>query len=167
VRSAALCAALLAAGLVVALPVRCMAPAAVAGDDKEDEKKKKEEERRKAEKEKREKTLRDVASSFSAKNSTDLLQRVPKDAKITLALGADNGDYAVDQAKGVLNKFFDDQQNISVDLKEMKADGNDASFPISVRRKGEKKEKKGKLRVTVGAADATPKYPLVKLAVDL
>lgn len=166
-RSAVLCAALLASGFVLALPVRCLAPSAVAGDDKEDEKKKKEAERRKKEKERRENALKAIASSFSAKDTTNLLLQVPKDAKVSLTIGADSGDYAVDQAKGVLNKFFDDQQNVSVDLEEMKADGSDASFPLAVRRKGEKKEKKGKLRVTVGAADATPKYPLVKLTVDL
>ncbi len=163
-RVAALCAALVLAGLVVALPVRCLAPAAVAGDDKEEEQKRKEE-RRKKEKERREKALKDIAAEFEQKSETLLLVRVAKGSKLTLALGKDDGAYSVEQARGVLKKYFESKKSITVDLKEMKAEESVASFKVTVRGNGEEKGKTGKLYVTVGSAE--DKYPLVKLAVEL
>jgi hypothetical protein len=164
-RAAALCAALVFAGLAAALPVRCLAPAVVAGDDKEDEEKKRKEERRKREKEKREAAFKAIASEFEQKSETLLLNRVAKGSKLTLALGKDDGAYSAEQARGVLTKYFESMKTITVDLKEMKAEESVASFKVTVRRNGEEKGKTGKLYVTVGSA--ADKYPLVKLAVEL
>ena len=164
-RHIALAAVLLCAGIVTLPVAGPFAPSAAAqgrNEDrkKDDEKKRKERERIKQ----RETALKAIGSAFAAKDIASLLARVPKDAKIRLTLGGDDGQYAVDQARGVLDKYFGKFERISVEFKTAVDDVG--SFTMTLRRKGEDKELTRKLYVEIKGPDASGRVSLVALNVD-
>jgi hypothetical protein len=162
VRSALLAAALLGAAGAASFTSPARADEHMA-DDKKDDKKDKQKE---AEKKQREKNLTDIAGYFGSKSVDLLLGRVPKSQKLSLALGKDNtGDYSIDQARGVLNKYFEALRTLTVDF--VKADGVVGCFTLTVYKKGEDKGKAGKLYVTLGALGADNTYTLAKLDVQM
>jgi hypothetical protein len=158
-------AAILFAGAFGAAPLGpAFAPSAAAQDKK---KKDKDDDKEKKKPTKLEKAISDLGASFGAKGAADLVAKVQKDAKLTLTLGRDDdGDFAADQARGVLDAWFADLQTLSVDITAMKVVDSAGSFPLTIRKRGERKSRTGTLYVTVGSATATPPYPLLKLAVD-
>jgi hypothetical protein len=172
VRRAWLCAALLVTGLFAAPDARVLTPPAAAQDkEKDKEKKEKEEkERKEREKQRRDKALTEIGSQFGAKGVDWLLDRVPKDQKLTLDLGTGKEvDYALDQARGVLQRYFDDLKTIAVEVtsKDAKLNENGASFPMTYKRTTEKKSKSATLYVTISGLDSTANGQLTKLVVVL
>ena len=169
-RRAWLCAAFLGAGLLAMPAVRELTTPAAA-EDKDKEKKEKEEKEKKEREErkkKREKALRSIGAQFGAMDTKWLLNRVPADQNITLDLGTGKEvDYAVDQARGVIGKYFDDMQTITVDTtsEDAKLNENGASFPMTTRRTTEKKAKSATLYVTIDGLDSTFNGQLTKLVV--
>jgi hypothetical protein len=172
VKRACLCAALLVAGLVAAPDARVLTPLAAAQDKDKEKKDKEEKERKEREerKKKREKALRAIGDQFGAKDVDWLLNRVPKEQKLTLNLGAGKEvDYALDQARSVLQKYFDDLATLDVKTtsEDAKLGDDAASFPMTYRRQTEKKPKSATLYVTIGGLDAQLNGQLTKLVVDL
>jgi hypothetical protein len=170
VRRAWLCAALVGAGLLAAPAVRYLTtPAAAEDKDKEKkEKEEKEKKQREEKKKKREKALREIGDAFGAEHTKWLLDRVPAEQNLTLDLGTGKEvDYALDQARGVVQKYFDDMQTITVETtsEDAKLNENSASFPMKVRRTTEKKEKSATLYVTIDGLDTTFDGRLTKLVV--
>jgi hypothetical protein len=178
VRRASACAALAAAILLAVPAARVLLPTAAAQDkdkkdkDKETEKEKKErEEREKKEREKRrrEKALREIGSHFGTKNTDWLLDRVAKDQKLTLCLATGKGDvdYALDQARSVLDKYFEGLQSLSVETTSEDAQlaETTGSFPMTYRPK-EKKAKPATLYVTISGLDSHANGVLTKIVVD-
>ena len=166
-RHIAFAAVLLCAGIVTLPVAGAFAPSAAAqgrDDDrkKDDEKRKKEKERERVKQ--RETALKAIGSAFAAKDIASLLARVPKDAKIQLTLGGDDGEYAVDQARGVLDKYFGKFERLSVEFKT--AEDDVGSFTMTLRRKGEDKELTRKLYVKIKGPDASGRVTLVALNVD-
>ena len=171
-RRAFLCAALAAAGLVALPAVLDLTPLAAA-QDKDKEKKDKEEKQKKEreeKKKKREKALREIGDDFGQKSTDLLLNRVPKEQKLTLALGTGKEvDYALDQARGVLQRYFDDLKTLDVKTtsEDAKLNENGASFPMTYRRSTDKKDKSATLYVTISGLDSTANGQLTKLSVEL
>lgn len=161
-RSALLVAAFLAAGGAASFTPPARADDRSA-DDKKDDKKEKQKE---AERKQREKNLTDIANDFGAKSTDILLKRVPKGQKLQLVLGTDaTGDYALDQARGVLDKYFGGLRTLTVAF--VKADDKVGCFTLTVVKKDQDKAKTGKLYVTLGTLDAGNVYTLVKLEVQM
>lgn len=157
-------AAILSAALFVCPPPP-LAPSASAQDKKKDGDKDKEKERKK-EQQRREKVLTEIGANATAKSTTLLLNRVPKDGKLRLALGAkaEEKDYSVDTARGVLDTYFDGMQTFDVDTTNMTVSGSSATYGVKFRRKGKDTDRNATLSVSVGAADAG--YPLTRFVVD-
>lgn len=140
-------------------------PAASAKDDKADKQKE-------LEKIKRENSLKKVANAFSVKDVAGLLGHVPSGQKISLAgIGADPaGDYSPEQARGVLDKYFEGIEQPNVDTTNDGKDGYEIKglvgrFPLSYRKKGENKRQKATLLINLGPLDATDRYTLAKLSI--
>ena len=143
-RHIAFAATLLCAGIFTLPVAGALTPAAAAQGKDED--RKKDEQRKKKERERikqREKALKEIGSAFAGKEISSLLARVPKDAKIKLTLAGDDGQYAVDQARGVLDKYFGKFERISVEFKTAVDDVG--SFTMTGRKKGEDKELASKI----------------------
>ncbi len=129
------------------------APGPVArGDDKD-----------KREQARREEHLKRIGADFEAMNTPALVKRIPEGAKVTLGLGRTSGAYSADQARQVLDDYFDQFRSLTVTFS--KAESNVGSFDLVLRRKGEDRERKRNLLVTVGGADAKPPFPLVEISV--
>jgi hypothetical protein len=172
VRRAWICAVVCAASLLAAPAVLHLVPVAAAQDkdkDKEKEQKEKEEkERKEREKKKRDKALCDICNQFGAKDVSWLLDRVPNEQKLTLSLGTGREvDYSLDQARGVLQRYFDGLDTLSVDpkSKDTKLTETVGSFPMTYTPK-EKKAKSATLYVTISGLDSTQNGLLTKLVVD-
>lgn len=155
-------AALFSAALAVCPPAP-LAPAASAQDKKKDDDKEKE---RKKQQQRLEKVLVAIGAEFGAKGTSLLLNRVPKDGKVKLALGAkaEEKDYSAETARGVLDTYFEGMQKLDVDTSNMTASGSSATFTVTFRRKGKDTDRTATLSVSVGSADAG--YPLTRLVVD-
>lgn len=175
VQRASLVAAIALAGFV-AQASQPLAPDAAAQDKdkdkdkdgdrkkKDDEEEKRREEERKKRRLRREKALKAIAVSFGAEDPAGVLVNVGRNAKVRLTLGADDGDYSRDQARGILDKYFERMQSIDVDTSKMNAEENVASFPVKVRKNRDEKPRAGKLYVTVSKEGD---HALMKLVVEL
>lgn len=155
----------LSTGLGVAF-VPVVLPDAAAQDKDKDKDKKKDAERERKEKERkaRERAIKGYAENFAAKDVTSLLAQVRKGSKVRLTLPQDtDNDFAVQQARDVLDKYLEHFEVIRVDVSKGAIEKDVGSFTLTMRRNGEDKTQKRTLWVRVGGGDGD--YFLVSLTV--
>lgn len=125
--------------------------------DKDDKEKEREEQRKSAEG--REAVA--VAGEFAAKASSSLKARIRPKGKLTLNLGAKNGDYAEDQAPQILDEWFGDKKDLKAEFSGL--DGLTATFKLTFGTKGSDKAQEKRLLVTIEKKTEGEGFWLAKL----
>jgi hypothetical protein len=106
------------------------------------------------------KALEAVGREFAAKDAARLVARMAPDRKLKIRLGDYDSDYAADQAKAVLQKWFDSKKG-SIALTLSKVEGDVGIFSMAITT-GEK-TRTWPLHVEIRKKDKAEGYHLVRI----